>query len=104
MIAEVHVISFQSKPFLELRNNDTDSDDDAGTNAIYKGFIIDLLDEVTSEVEDVDYEIVLSEDGLYGSRMANDKWNGMIGMIQKGVSTDTITHGALTRALLWMRW
>ena len=45
---------FQNEPFLVAHNDS--SGDDGGGGRSYKGFIIDLMDEVTKDMDDVDYE------------------------------------------------
>lgn len=46
----MNFLSFQNEPFLVLKN---DSGVESGG---YKGFIIDLMDEVTKDMADVDYQ------------------------------------------------
>lgn len=71
------VVSILNEPFLMLKN------DSGGDEGGYKGFIIDLMDEITKDMADVDYQVVLSEDGKYGT-LETGEWNGMIGMVEKG--------------------
>ncbi len=94
------LLLFQNVPFLELKSNEDgggdggegEANDTAGVDPAspqFEGYIVDLLDEVTGQMDGVDYEIVLSEDGKYGGRdESSGKWSGMIGMIQDGVRSD----------------
>ncbi|XP_064652030.1 ionotropic receptor 25a-like [Lineus longissimus] len=51
-------------------------------NDRYRGFIVDLLNEMTSRKEiDQPFEIVTSNDGKYGNKDNNGNWNGMIRML-----------------------
>ena len=48
---------FQNEPFLVAQNDSSGAEgDDGGGHRGYKGFIIDLMDEVTKDMDDVDYE------------------------------------------------
>ena len=48
---------FQNEPFLVAHNDSSGAEgDDGGGHRGYKGFIIDLMDEVTKDMDDVDYE------------------------------------------------
>ena len=48
---------FQNEPFLVAHNDSSGAvGDDGGGHRGYKGFIIDLMDEVTKDMDDVDYE------------------------------------------------
>lgn len=49
-----------------------------GTIPHYKGYCIDLLDELAKNLK-FTYEIYLSPDGMYGAELENGTWNGMIG-------------------------
>lgn len=60
----------QNAPFI-MKNED-------GTIPHYKGYCIDLLDELAKNLK-FTYEIYLSPDGMYGAELENGTWNGMIG-------------------------
>lgn len=49
-----------------------------GTIPHYKGYCIDLLDELAKNLK-FTYEIYISPDGMYGAELENGTWNGMIG-------------------------
>ena len=58
-----------------------------GEDGNHEGFIVDLLDAL-----ELDYRIVPPADGKYGSKNElNGEWTGMMGMIQKNVSSNLFT-------------
>jgi len=63
----------QIEPFLSRRPNDE-----------FVGFIPDLLEHL-SRLVGFNYEIRLVSDGMYGTRMADGTWNGMIGELTRRV-------------------
>jgi len=54
-------------------------------NARFEGYCVDLADQICKEYLNVDYEIRLVADGLYGERMSNGTWNGMVGELTNRV-------------------
>ncbi len=70
----------QTPPFLRQRN------DSEGGGILFEGFLVDVLDAI-AEKTGFDYDIHLVSDGLYGSRLRDGQWNGMVGEI-----TDDVRH------------
>jgi len=59
-----------------LQSNDSKSTYQG--NARFKGFCIDLLEEIAKVVK-IDYNIKLVDDGKYGAPVGlNGEWNGMV--------------------------
>ncbi|CAH3162257.1 unnamed protein product [Pocillopora meandrina] len=67
---KLRVVVVENAPFI-MKNED-------GTIPHYKGYCIDLLDELAKNLK-FTYEIYLSPDGMYGAELENGTWNGMIG-------------------------
>ena len=60
-------------------------------NDRYEGYVADILRLVAARLH-VDYDIYLSTDGSYGERSAaSGHWNGIIGQVVRGVSTQAST-------------
>jgi len=71
------IIILQEDPYVMLRSNK--SDRVYTGNARFKGFCIDLLDEIATMLK-FDYVIKLVDDGKYGAPVGlNGDWNGMVG-------------------------
>lgn len=49
-------------------------------NERYEGFAVDLIDELSRDLG-FSFEILIQEDGNYGTTIDNVTWNGMIGKI-----------------------
>lgn len=57
--------------------------DEFGDNKTYRGYIIDLLDEVKKKAK-FEYEIEISPDGTFGRELTPGNWSGTINeVIQK---------------------
>jgi len=69
---------FQTDPFLMRRPDAGDGDDE------FEGFIPDLLEHL-SRLLGFRYEISLVADDKYGARMADGRWNGMMGELIRRV-------------------
>ena len=72
----------QVPPFLQEATNSSNSTAGGGGGQ-YEGYIVDLLDEITSHLC-VSYEISLAADGKFGSQNGDD-WTGIIGDVVNGV-------------------
>lgn len=53
--------------------------------ANFVGFCADLAAEVAKIVK-FDYDICVVKDSMYGERLTNETWNGMIGELTRNVS------------------
>ena len=67
----------QTSPFVMRRQTEN------GTE--YEGYAIDVLDLLARRLG-VSYVIHEPHDGLYGTRLPNGSWTGMIGEVIRGVS------------------
>jgi hypothetical protein len=54
-------------------------------NDKFEGFCIDLLEHLATDLG-FTYTLHLVKDDSYGTAVAKDQWNGMIGEILRGVS------------------
>ncbi|KAK5650421.1 hypothetical protein RI129_001450 [Pyrocoelia pectoralis] len=65
-------------------------------NDRYEGFGIDVIHELSKKLE-FRYQIILQEDGMYGTLNARTKtWNGMLGEIRAGRADFAITDLTIT--------
>ncbi|XP_071965769.1 glutamate receptor 1-like [Antedon mediterranea] len=100
---KLKVVSIKVPPFLMDKDDvlyrtkrDTNYVDEYDRDR-YKGFIVDLLEEIknTAKGIDFDYDIELVPDGKFGTRKPFSKtWNGMIGEVYRGKAD--IAAGPLT--------
>ncbi|XP_070180273.1 ionotropic receptor 25a-like [Littorina saxatilis] len=81
----IRVATIESPPFVFR------TDDENGTH--YSGYAIDVLDEITKRMN-ISYRFIEPSDGMFGARLPNGTWNGVIGDILSG-SVD-IAVGSLT--------
>lgn len=59
------------------------TDDESADNKTYRGYIIDLLDEVKKKAN-FEYKIEISPDGTFGRELTPGNWSGTINeVIQK---------------------
>ena len=87
-------LCFQVPPFLQVPSEESNSTnekaadettaEDGGGAAQHEGYIVDLLDEITSHLC-VSYEISLVGDDKFGSKQG-ENWNGIIGEVASEVS------------------
>ena len=70
-----------------------------GGSISYKGYCIDLLNELARHLK-FTYEIYVSPDGLYGSETENGTWNGMIGELLNEVFKDIVCCSSVALVLL----
>uniref|UniRef100_A0A914V8H1 Ionotropic glutamate receptor L-glutamate and glycine-binding domain-containing protein n=1 Tax=Plectus sambesii TaxID=2011161 RepID=A0A914V8H1_9BILA len=68
----------------------------SATAAGYEGFCIDLLEEMAALLH-FNYTIFEVDDGSYGIQDDHGRWNGLVGVLQRGeadlsVSAVTITY------------
>ena len=76
-----NALFFQSPPFV-FRVEDVN-----GTH--YEGYAIDVLQRVAEEL-DFNYELIEPQDGLFGVKLENGSWNGIIRDILAGVKKNLI--------------
>ena len=55
-------------------------------NDRYEGYCADLAEEV-SKIVNFDYMLKPVKDGVYGAKMTNGTWNGMVGELTRKVSS-----------------
>jgi len=60
-------------------------------NDRFEGFAIDLIKEVAKMLK-FDYQIYLVHDGMFGSKLVDGSWNGMIGELLSGVNMHAYTQ------------
>jgi hypothetical protein len=58
-------------------------------NDKYEGFCIDLLEDI-AKLNEFEYEIYVVPDGMYGARIDDETWSGMLGELLDAVSNDCI--------------
>ena len=75
-------VSFKSSPFLmEVKEGDYEG------NKTYRGYIVDLLDEVKRKAS-FEYDITLSPDGTFGREISPGNWSGTINEVIQKVKID----------------
>ncbi|KAI1707238.1 ligated ion channel l-glutamate- and glycine-binding site domain-containing protein [Ditylenchus destructor] len=85
----VAVLTSAYQPFSRIKSSCEGIDPYSGSeecqaNNRFEGFCIDLLDAIRNELPGrFNYEIVPSFDDVYGTRMANGSFNGIIGSLQR---------------------
>ncbi|KAI1704605.1 ligated ion channel l-glutamate- and glycine-binding site domain-containing protein [Ditylenchus destructor] len=85
----VAVLTSAYQPFSRIKSSCEGVDPFTGSeecqaNNRFEGFCIDLLDSIRNELPGrFNYEIVPSFDDVYGTRMANGSYNGIIGSLQR---------------------
>lgn len=52
----------------------------------WKGYCVDLAKQL-AEMMNFDYEFSKPQNGRYGEKMKNGKWNGLVGDLARGVSS-----------------
>jgi len=76
--AKLSPLCTQEEPYIMLQSNDSSSLSVYQGNARFKGFCIDLLEEI-AKVLTIDYSLKLVDDGKYGAPVGlNGEWNGMV--------------------------
>ena len=75
----------QEPPFVQLR---PDHHIRYG-NDRFEGYCIDLLKAV-AEMLSFNYEIYLVPDGQFGDQVPSGKWNGLVGELLQGVSSNPL--------------
>jgi len=70
----------QSAPYLIIRK-----EPGLVGNDRYEGYCSELAEMICKEYLDVKYEIRLVGDGVYGEKMHNGTWNGMVGELTNRV-------------------
>jgi len=78
-------------PYLDTKGKDEEGLSSDGKklqgNDLFEGYVADIAREVALRVG-IDYIIIPVKDEKYGSQEEDGTWNGMIGELIRGVSSD----------------
>jgi len=75
------MLNVQGQPYLMERNND---EVERFGNDRFEGYCADLAKAICRELG-IEYELRLVKDGVYGEKMNNGTWNGMVGELTRKV-------------------
>jgi len=70
----------QGQPYLMKKDDYTER----FGNDRYEGYCADLAKKICEELN-INYKLQLVKDGVYGEKMSNGTWNGMVGELTRKV-------------------
>lgn len=72
------------------KDEETEADMPMCGNEHFKGYCVDLAEKV-AQIVNFTYEICLVKDKMYGEKLVNETWNGMIGELTREVSLSMLS-------------